>query len=314
MRSLCHEHRVLSLQYEEWLRVRGYRESDVGGKIREAEHFFLWLDQVLNLRDMSLVDLRALRAYQTHLSTRDSFWGGKLKPATVYGMMSRVRNLFRWLKQSGRVYVDPSRDLELPIKPRRRLPRVLEVDEMKKLLDVPDAGGVIGSRNLAMLEVIYSTGLRCAEVCGLRLDRVDLKGMRLSVEGKGAKEAVVPFGEKAGRALAHYLVFGRPRLLKDRPDSGLVFLSKSGRALRRNSVQYMVRQCGEQAGLDQSVHPHMLRHSCATHLLRNGADVRVIQRLLRHEDISSTQIYTHVETESLAAAQKKYHPREKLDG
>lgn len=314
MKPLEHQYRLLVVQYEEYLRVRGYTEADVRGKSRDAVQFLSWTQESLGLADIQRVDRKVLLAYQSHLVSRPSRFGGLLNPTTVYGMMSRVRSLFRWLKRTGRIHVDPASDLELPLKPKRILPHILEVQEVEMLLTVPDPGGAIGSRDLAMLELMYSTALRCSEICFLRLDQLDLKNACLTVMGKGRKEAIVPFGDKAGRALANYLAFGRPRLLTRSEGDGRLFVSKTGRKLRGNSVQHMVRKCGLAAGIEKNCHPHMLRHSCATHLLRNGADLRVIQTLLRHEDISSTQIYTHVDVEDLKVAQKKYHPRERSHG
>jgi len=309
-KPLAHAYRLLVVQFEEYLRVRGVVEDDVRHKSREVVAFFAWVQEAFELDDIQRIDGRVLRGYLAHLVSRPSATGGQLAATTVYGLMCRVRSLFRWLKRMGRIHVDPSLDLELPRKPRRMLPRFLDVTDVEKLLAVPDSSRAVGSRDLAILELLYSTGLRCGELCRLRLDQIDLKHASLTVLGKGRKEAMLPFGEKAGRAMANYLAFGRPRLLSKSDGGGLLFVSKSGRPLRANSVAYMVRMCGRAAMIEKGCHPHMLRHSCATHLLRNGADLRVIQTLLRHEDITSTQIYTHVDVSGLREAQRKYHPRE----
>lgn len=309
-KPLVHAYRLLVVQYEEYLRVRGISEDDVRHKSREVVAFFAWVHESFGLDDLHRIDGRVLRGYLAYLVSRPSATGGQLAATTVYGLMCRVRGLFRWLKRTGRIHVDPSVDLELPRKPRRVLPKFLEVTDVEKLLGVPDPSRAVGSRDLAILELLYSTGLRCGELCSLRLDQIDLKRANLTVMGKGRKEAMIPFGEKAGRAIANYLAFGRPRLLTKGDGGGLLFVSKSGRILRGNSVAYMVRMNGRKAMIEKGCHPHMLRHSCATHLLRNGADLRVIQTLLRHEDISSTQIYTHVDVSGLMEAQRKYHPRE----
>jgi integrase/recombinase XerD len=309
-KPLAHAYRLLVVQFEEHQRVHGTVEDDVRRKSREVVAFFAWVQESMELDDVHRIDRRVLRGYLAYLVSRPSATGGRLAPATVYGLMCRVRSLFRWLKRMDKIHVDPSADLELPRKPRRMLPKFLDVTDVEKLLAVPDPSRAVGSRDLAILELLYSTGLRCGELCRLRLDEIDLKGASLTVMGKGRKEAMLPFGEKAGRAIANYLAFGRPRLLTRGDGGGFLFVTKTGRPLRANSVAYMVRMCGRAAMIGKGCHPHMLRHSCATHLLRNGADLRVIQALLRHEDITSTQIYTHVDVGGLREAQKKYHPRE----
>ncbi len=314
---LPHEMRLLLARYGEELRLRGFSAKGVLAKRRDAELFLHWAVRTLDVVCVHRVERKALLGYQSHLLSRDSARGGLLCAATVRGMMGHVHGFFRWLRRSGSIHGDPSRDLELPRRSRRVLPRFLEVGEVERLLGDPDPCDPLGSRDLALLELMYSTGLRCGEVCALCFDRLDLKGACLSLAGKGGKEALVPFGEKAGRALAHYLSFGRPRLAVRSGgvrDAIHVFLSHGGRALQANALQDMVRRRGRSCGLDKACHPHLLRHSCATHLLRNGADLRVIQALLRHSDISSTQIYTHVDVEDLKEALGKYHPRERYRG
>jgi integrase/recombinase XerD len=310
-KPLAHAFQVLCARYEEHLRVLGYSATTslTGG--REAVQLFSWIQSTHGAVSVQAVDYRMLSAYRTHLCGSPGRGGDPLKAGTAYNKTARVRRLFRWLRRSGHVHVDPSIDLELPRKPRRVLPRILGVDEMERLLAVPDPCTALGSRDLAMLELMYSCGLRCGELSGLRLPDVDLKGRCLAVTGKGRKEATVPFGERAGRALANYLAFGRPRLVRGGDAGGFLFASSRGAPVRSRIVQDAVARHGAAAGLERACHPHMLRHSCATHLLRNGADIRVIQALLRHEDISSTQVYTHLDVTDLREAQRKYHPRER---
>ncbi|WP_309399440.1 site-specific tyrosine recombinase XerD [Cerasicoccus maritimus] len=193
----------------------------------------------------------------------------------------------------------------------RKLPGALSPEEVDKLLTAPDETTPQGLRDRAMLEMMYSSGLRVSELCGLTLQAVDLESGLLRVYGKGSKERVVPLGSQAVAALERYLDVGRPKLVKPRTGSEL-FLSQWGRALSRKTFWVMIKKTAKLAGIDAPVKPHLLRHSFATHLLEGGADLRAIQEMLGHSDIATTQIYTFVKGSSLAAAHDKHHPRNQL--
>ncbi|WP_309384235.1 site-specific tyrosine recombinase XerD [Cerasicoccus frondis] len=193
----------------------------------------------------------------------------------------------------------------------RKLPGALSADEVDKLLSAPDETTPQGLRDRAMLELMYSSGLRVSELCGLTLQAVDMESGLLRVFGKGSKERVVPLGSHASKALERYLDVGRPKLVKPRTGSEL-FLSQWGRALSRKTFWVMIKKTAKLAGIDAPVKPHLLRHSFATHLLEGGADLRAIQEMLGHADIATTQIYTYVKGQSLAAAHDKHHPRNQL--
>ena len=167
-----------------------------------------------------------------------------------------------------------------------------------------------GLRDRAMLELMYSSGLRVSELCEMTLQSLDLENGLLRVMGKGSKERIVPIGAKAVEAVERYLAVGRPKLVKARTGSDL-FLSQWGRALSRKTFWVMVKQCAKLAGIEKPVKPHLLRHSFATHLLNNGADLRVIQEMLGHSDISTTQIYTAIKTDFLTEEHAHFHPRGK---
>ncbi|MEM9157425.1 MAG: site-specific tyrosine recombinase XerD [Verrucomicrobiota bacterium] len=193
---------------------------------------------------------------------------------------------------------------------RRKAPDTLTIQEVKNLMAAPDDSKPAGLRDIAILELFYSSGLRVSELCGLSLQQVDLEGGAMRVYGKGSKERVVPVGSKAREALERYLDHGRPHLVRPRTGSS-VFLSNRGIAISRKTVWVMVKKMATLAGIEKPVKPHALRHSFATHLLTGGADLRVIQELLGHADISTTQIYTTVEGDRLATAHDEYHPRSK---
>lgn len=225
--------------------------------------------------------------------------------------LSAMRMLFRrHLVPSGARSDDPTELLSGP-KFRRKLPQTLSPGEMEKLLVASMGADAYSVRDRAMLELFYSSGLRISELCALTLQQVDLEHGFVRVFGKGAKERVVPLGDKARDAITAYLGSGRPRLVKPRTGSEL-FISERGRAISRKTLWLIVKTHARRAGLTKNVKPHLLRHSFATHLLGGGADLRAIQEMLGHASIGTTQIYTAVESSRLLDQHAKHHPRNKL--
>ena len=223
--------------------------------------------------------------------------------------LAAVRMLFRHFVRQGRREDDPAALLSGP-KFRRKLPQTLSTTEMDRLLAAPAGGDAYSVRDRAMLELFYSSGLRISELCGLTLQQVDLDHGFVRVFGKGAKERVVPLGNKARDAVQAYLVSARPRLVKPHTGSEL-FLSERGRAISRKTLWVIVKSTAKRAGIEKPVKPHLLRHSFATHLLGGGADLRAIQEMLGHASIGTTQIYTAVESSRLLDQHAKHHPRNK---
>jgi integrase/recombinase XerD len=226
--------------------------------------------------------------------------------------LSAIRMLCRHLIDERLRDDDPTALLAGP-KIRRRLPQTLSGSEMKKLLAAPTGADAYSIRDRAMLELVYSSGLRASEICGLTLQQVDLEHGFVRVFGKGAKERVVPLGAKARDAVQAYLGSGRPRLVKPRTGSEL-FITERGKAMSRKTLWAMVKATAARAGLEKSVKPHLLRHSFATHLLGGGADLRAIQEMLGHASIGTTQIYTAVESSRLLDQHAKFHPRNRKSG
>ncbi len=231
----------------------------------------------------------------------------KYAVASLARKLTAVRMLARFLVRENRRADDFSALLPGP-KPGRKLPGTLNENEITRLLEAPPADTPHGLRDRAMLELMYSSGLRVSELCGLTLQTVDAEQRLLRVLGKGAKERMVPFGKKAAEALQIYLSSGRPALVKARTGSEL-FLSQQGRALSRKMFWVLVKQHARRAGLTRPVKPHLLRHSFATHLLAHGADLRAIQEMLGHADLATTQIYTAVEGRRLVEEHTRHHPR-----
>jgi integrase/recombinase XerD len=234
----------------------------------------------------------------------------KLESRTVARQLVTLRNFFRFAQIQELIPEDPSINLESP-KIRRHLPGYLRLEEVEKLLEQPDAKTPMGLRDRAMLEVLYSTGLRVSELTGLGVNDLDTKVGCVRCIGKGDKERIVPVGKKALGMVDKYLREGRPQLLRNaKASSGpALFINRRGAALSRVGVWKILSAYGRRAGLRVALTPHMLRHSFATHLLERGADLRSVQLMLGHADISTTQIYTHVVEERLKQIYKAHHPR-----
>ncbi len=220
-------------------------------------------------------------------------------------LLSSLRGLFRYLNQQGRCAHDPAAGITAP-KGEKRLPRLLDTDRAMQLLDGGIEDDFLAHRDQAMLELFYSSGLRLAELVGLDLDQLDLPAGLVQVLGKGNKQRVLPIGRKACEALAAWL----PVRALSCPADGAVFVSQQGRRLSPRAVQLRVRQAGVRE-LGQHLHPHMLRHSFASHLLESSQDLRAVQELLGHADIGTTQIYTHLDFQHLARVYDEAHPRAK---
>jgi integrase/recombinase XerD len=232
----------------------------------------------------------------------------KLESKTVARHLVTMRNFFRYAQIQEHIAEDPSVTLESP-KIRRSLPGYLRLEEVERLLLQPDPKTALGMRDKAMLEVLYSTGLRVSELIGLRVTDLDAKVGCVRCIGKGDKERIVPVGKKALGMVEKYLRDARPKLMGKVTGTPNLFVNRRGRQLTRVGVWKILSEYGRRAGLRVALTPHMLRHSFATHLLERGADLRSVQLMLGHSDISTTQIYTHVVEERLKQIYKAHHPR-----
>ncbi len=231
-------------------------------------------------------------------------------PASLARKLTAMRTFSRHLVRQG---VRPDDFCELLSTPKliRRLPGTLSIEEVDRLLEAPSEGSPQGIRDRAFLELLYSSGLRVSELASLQLQEIDLENRFLRVRaGKGRKDRVVPVGARACAAVYRYLETARPRFVRVRTGSTL-FLSNRGGPLSRKTIWYWIRQYAERAGITKAVKPHLLRHSFATHLLSNGADLRAIQEMLGHADIATTQIYTAIDGKRLLEQHAKYHPRKR---
>jgi integrase/recombinase XerD len=220
-----------------------------------------------------------------------------------------LKIFFRWLRARGRLAADPAELLPLP-KLEKLLPETLNESKVFRLLDGIDATARFALRDRAMLELLYASGLRVSELTRARLEDLDLDNGAIRVTGKGNKTRIVPVGGAAREAIRSYLDLPTGRRASVRPvTSSELFLSERGRGLTPGRVWMIVKEIAKRAGLDENVYPHLLRHSFATHLLNHGADLRIIQEMLGHADIATTQIYTHVEQNRLRDLHRRFHPR-----
>ena len=227
--------------------------------------------------------------------------------ATIARRLAALKAFYQFLVKENYVSEDPTDDLSSP-KLERKLPKVLTIEEVERLLAQPDVSTAAGKRDKAMLELLYATGIRVSELVNLNLGDIDLSEGFVRCMGKGSKERVVPMGEIAVAALRTYLDTARPRMVADQHEKA-VFVNHHGKRLTRQGFWKIVKKYAAQAQIRKEITPHTLRHSFATHLLENGADIRAVQEMLGHADISTTQIYTHVTKERLKGVYAKSHPR-----
>ena len=275
---------------------RGLSENTLKAYRSDLSDFAAWLGR----RGISILqtDTSALLLY---LSSRS--WSVK----TSARRLSSLHRLFQYLVRSGQCAVDPAADVESP-RTGRSLPKSLTESEVERLLAAPDFETALGMRDRTMLEVLYATGLRVSELVSLRLDQMNLRQGVIRITGKGNKDRLVPLGEEAVDWLQKYLASVRLEIFPRKPDATL-FPSTRGKPMTRQTFWHAIRRYAVKAGINRGISPHVLRHAFATHLLNHGADLRVVQMLLGHSDISTTQIYTHVARERLKQLHAAHHPR-----
>ncbi len=279
---------------------RGLSQNTLSAYQSDLNKFALWLEsnrpyQLLEAERDDLLEYMAEQSKKSH------------KPRSAARLLSCLRQFYQHALREGWVEIDPSSRIDAP-KLGRPLPKSLTEQEVESLLAAPDLENPEGFRDRAMLEVLYATGLRVSELVGLRLEQVGLAQGVVRVVGKGDKERLVPLGEDAVDWLERFLVGVRPELLKGRVCNE-IFPTRRGAGMTRQAFWYRIKKHAVTAGINKPLSPHTLRHAFATHLLNHGADLRVVQMLLGHSDLSTTQIYTHVARERLKTLHAMHHPR-----
>ena len=290
---------LLADQFINHLRIeRGLADNTIQSYSRDLAKFFRFLKEK---------GLPPLRVTQDDIVDYIAALEGTLSLRSLARNLSALKMYFRFLISEGKMQSNPTRLQGTPKLPKR-LPDILTLHEVEDLLSQPETSTKLGQRDKAMLELLYATGLRVSELIGLRVPNINLDAGFVRTFGKGAKERIVPMGEKALEALKVYLNDGRIGLLKKR-SSPFLFLNLRCSPLTRQGFWKIIKRYGLKAGIRKKITPHVMRHSFATHLLEGGADLRSVQIMLGHEDISTTQIYTHITRQRLKEVHEKYHPR-----
>ena len=281
---------------------RSMSANTVEAYLRDTEHLLRYLDNNhpgLKLQDVSLLDLQGFLQQITEL---------ELSAATQSRMLSGIKSFYRFLLLEDVIRKDPTELLDAP-KPKRSLPLVLSIKDIDAMLATIDRSSPEGQRNVAMLETLYSCGLRVSELITLKISDLYLDIGFIRVIGKGNKERLVPLGEEAAKQIRLYKDHVRPFQPVQLKAGDTLFLNRRGNGLTRVMIFYIIRDAALKAGITTAIHPHTFRHSFATHLVEAGADLRAVQEMLGHKSITTTEIYTHLDRTFLRSTLEKFHPR-----
>ncbi|MCB2204317.1 site-specific tyrosine recombinase XerD [bacterium] len=281
---------------------RGFSDHSIAAYTKDVHRYCAWLVDERSCADPADVSLQDITDFLSELRAAG------LAATSMARAISSIRHFHRFLLMEGIADHNPSEHLDTPTL-TRHLPHVLTADEVAAILEQPDTQTIRGLRDRAILETLYATGMRVSELTSLTTDQLFLNEGYIRVFGKGRKERIVPIGSEAQLWLDTYLRMSRTRLLRSGKPTAAVFLNNRGTALSRMSVLTITKKYAARAQITRDVHPHTFRHSFATHLLEGGADLRSVQEMLGHADISTTQIYTHVDREYLKEVHKTFHPR-----
>ena len=289
--------------YEEHLRLeRGLSENSIAAYLRDIKQFSKYCLEEQSVLYPGKVDTHAVQQYMQFLFDRDIARNSQAR------MLSGIRSFSKYLRLEKIISIDPVELVSSP-RPERKLPDVLSIEEVDRIISSIDLSRREGVRNKAMLEVMYSCGLRVTELCELQLSKVDFVDKVVQVTGKGNKVRIVPIGSTALNAIDDYLVQYRSELIPMKGHEDTVFLGRQGRGLSRQMAFTMLRRISIQAQIRKSISPHTFRHSFATHLIESGADLRAVQEMLGHEQIATTEIYTHRDRRFLRDQIEHFHPR-----
>jgi len=279
----------------------GLSQNTLSAYKNDLANLAFWLNE--NNSDLRQASQINLQAFLAHRFTQGS------KNRSAARLLSSMRRFYAWLLRERKIHIDPVALIEAP-KPEQHLPNTLTEQQVEALLNAPDLQDELGIRDKAMLEIIYATGLRVSELIGLEFSQVSIDPGVVRVMGKGGKERLVPLGEEAIECLQTYLKQTRADLMAQHLPCNALFVTRRGKGMTRQAFWYLLKRYATVANIDtETLSPHTLRHAFATHLLNHGADLRVVQMLLGHSDISTTQIYTHVANQRLQEIYQQHHPR-----
>ncbi|MCK5761376.1 MAG: site-specific tyrosine recombinase XerD [Candidatus Izimaplasma sp.] len=292
-------------EYEYYLKItKGLSQNSIKSYISDLVEYIDFLVKNYMIKDPDKITKQHIRNFIGRLKRKHN------SASSISRKMSAIRSFHKYLLLEKIVYVNVSLGISLP-KKEQRLPQILSVNEIDALMVAADGDEPLELRNRAMLELLYGSGLRITELIGIRLGDLHLNMGFLNILGKGNKERIVPLGEEGRYALRRYLDKGRPFLKKVPGD--IVFVNNSGSSISRVGFYKTLKKLALKAGITKDVSPHTLRHSFASHLLENGVNLRMVQELLGHEDISTTQIYTHISKKHLKDVYEEFHPRSKKE-
>lgn len=295
--------KYLYKDYEYYLsKERRLSKNTIDAYLKDVNQYIIFLDKYHKISKSKLIEKKHLENYLKTLRK-------KYSDSTYARKLTALKSFYQFMETENEISFDYSKDIEAP-KQVKTLPKVLSIEEVTLLFDHIDLSTNLGIRNMALLELIYGSGLRVSELLDIKLSDIHLNDAYIRVIGKGNKERIVPISQMAVKALKNYLLKSREELLKGKVDLHL-FINNAGNKLSRQGFFKVLKVLSNEAGIDNDISPHTLRHSFATHLLENGMDLRTLQILLGHEDISTTQIYTHINNKRLKDVYVDTHPRAK---
>ncbi|MBN1575495.1 MAG: tyrosine-type recombinase/integrase [Chitinispirillaceae bacterium] len=298
-------------QFAEKLELLGYSKRSIKDYPYDFSLFLRYLAEKENVTDIAEITPEHITAYHTHLQYSKFRHGRHLATSTVVKRLEAVKKFYSIMHGEGLIEQNFAPLISVP-KKKRNLPRNVPGEkEMAAILDAIEPEDTLTIRDRALFELLYATGLRSEEVRTVTVENLDRTERTLFVTGKGAKDRIVPVGDWVMPYLLEYLEVSRPKLVNPRDPLPIIFLTKNGRQINTPNLGDLLRKYIKKAGLDISMSPHTIRHACGTHLLKGGADIRYVQELLGHSDLSSTQIYTKIDISFLKQAHRKYHPRER---
>ncbi|HAY32597.1 MAG TPA: site-specific tyrosine recombinase XerD [Ignavibacteria bacterium] len=298
-------HKQLFLNY--LIVEKSLSENTVFSYKKDLERFINYLKEVRKIFQIKEVYKNTVSQFLLHLRAKGSKEGKKYSDKSIARFISSLKSFFKYLESENVISINPVVDLETP-KISRNLPEVLTIEETELLLSKPDINDKLELRDKALLETMYASGLRVSEVSNLESGNIFFDEGYLRVLGKGSKERIVPVGNIALKFIIKYMNESRP-ILRNSNSGNILFLNFRGGKLSRMGILNILNKYVNLCGIKKNVHPHTLRHSFATHLLKGGADIRIIQEMLGHSDISTTQIYTHIDRDYLIEVHKSFHPR-----